>query len=158
LVVIDEVQRRPDLFPILRVLIDRPRSPARFLLLGSASPALLRQSSKSLAGHRDSGIRFGGSRAESLCSLMVARRISGVICRHVGVTQLHLARGIHTNLSRTGLAAVRYADSWPAAPPLLDHAGALSRSNMERCRTPSFSGCQTPFRRSTDLWRPGIHA
>ena len=48
--VIDEVQRRPELFPILRVLIDRPRSPARFLLLGSASPALLRQSSESLAG------------------------------------------------------------------------------------------------------------
>lgn len=50
LVVIDEVQRRPELFPILRVLLDRPRSPARFLLLGSASPALLRQSSESLAG------------------------------------------------------------------------------------------------------------
>lgn len=50
LVVIDEVQRKPDLFPILRVLADRPRRPARFLLLGSASPALLRQSSESLAG------------------------------------------------------------------------------------------------------------
>jgi predicted AAA+ superfamily ATPase len=50
LVVIDEVQRRPELFPILRVLADRPRTPARFLLLGSASPALLRQSSESLAG------------------------------------------------------------------------------------------------------------
>lgn len=50
LVVIDEVQRRPDLFPVLRVLADRPRSPARFLVLGSASPELLRQSSESLAG------------------------------------------------------------------------------------------------------------
>jgi uncharacterized protein len=50
LVVIDEVQRRPELFQILRVLIDRPRSSARFLLLGSAAPALLRQSSESLAG------------------------------------------------------------------------------------------------------------
>lgn len=50
LVVIDEVQRRPEIFPVLRVLLDRPRSPARFLLLGSASPALLRQSSESLAG------------------------------------------------------------------------------------------------------------
>jgi uncharacterized protein len=50
LVVIDEVQRRPDLHPALRVLIDRPGVPARFLLLGSASPALLRQSSESLAG------------------------------------------------------------------------------------------------------------
>jgi hypothetical protein len=50
LVVIDEVQRRPDLFPVLRVLVDRNPLPARFLILGSASPALLRQSSESLAG------------------------------------------------------------------------------------------------------------
>jgi hypothetical protein len=50
IVVIDEVQRRPDLFPILRVLSDRDPLPARFLILGSASPALLRQSSESLAG------------------------------------------------------------------------------------------------------------
>ena len=50
LVVIDEVQRRPDLFPVLRVLADRRPLPARFLALGSASPALLRQSSESLAG------------------------------------------------------------------------------------------------------------
>jgi uncharacterized protein len=50
LVVIDEVQRRPDLFPLLRVLADRRPLRARFLLLGSASPNLLRQSSESLAG------------------------------------------------------------------------------------------------------------
>ena len=50
LVVIDEVQRRPDLFPVLRVLCDREPLPARFLILGSASPNLLRQSSESLAG------------------------------------------------------------------------------------------------------------
>lgn len=50
LVVIDEVQRRPDLFPILRVLVDRRPLPARFLVLGSASPGLIRQSSESLAG------------------------------------------------------------------------------------------------------------
>lgn len=49
LVVIDEVQRRPELFPILRVLADRP-SGAKFLLLGSASPALLQRSSETLAG------------------------------------------------------------------------------------------------------------
>ncbi len=50
LVVLDEVQRRPELFPALRVLADRPRTPARFLVLGSASVDLLRQSSESLAG------------------------------------------------------------------------------------------------------------
>jgi uncharacterized protein len=49
-VVIDEIQRRPDLFPLLRVLADRTPLPARFLILGSASPDLLRQSSESLAG------------------------------------------------------------------------------------------------------------
>lgn len=50
LIVIDEVQRRPDLFPLLRVLADRRPPPARFLLLGSASPDLLKQSSETLAG------------------------------------------------------------------------------------------------------------
>lgn len=50
LVVLDEIQRRPELFPVLRVLADRPRRPARFLVLGSASPELLRQSSETLAG------------------------------------------------------------------------------------------------------------
>jgi hypothetical protein len=50
LVVVDEVQRVPDLFPLLRVLSDRRPLPARFLVLGSASPDLLRQSSESLAG------------------------------------------------------------------------------------------------------------
>jgi predicted AAA+ superfamily ATPase len=50
LVIIDEVHRQPNLFPILRVLADRKPLPARFLILGSASPELLRQSSETLAG------------------------------------------------------------------------------------------------------------
>lgn len=59
LVVVDEVQRAPDLFPLLRVLADRRPAPARFLILGSASGALLRQSSESLAG-RVEHVRMGG--------------------------------------------------------------------------------------------------
>ena len=50
IVVIDEIQRIPGLFPVLRVLVDRPRPAARFLVLGSASPELLRQGSETLAG------------------------------------------------------------------------------------------------------------
>lgn len=50
LVIIDEIQRKPELFPVLRALTDQKRNPARFLLLGSASPALLKNSSESLAG------------------------------------------------------------------------------------------------------------
>lgn len=73
LVVLDEVQRRPDLFTTLRVLADRPDLPARFLVLGSASPALLRQSAESLAGriayHHLEGFALdevGGHRSEEL--------------------------------------------------------------------------------------------
>jgi predicted AAA+ superfamily ATPase len=50
LVVIDEIQRDPRLFEVLRPLADRPGTPARFLVLGSASPDLVRGASESLAG------------------------------------------------------------------------------------------------------------
>lgn len=59
LVVIDEVQRRPDLFPVLRVLADRRPALARFLILGSASGDFLRQTSESLAGRMER-IPIGG--------------------------------------------------------------------------------------------------
>ena len=55
LVVIDEVQRRPGIFPILRVLVDRQPSPACFLILGSASGDLERPSSESLRPGRGGG-------------------------------------------------------------------------------------------------------
>jgi hypothetical protein len=70
LVVIDEIQRRPELFPILRVLCDRDPLPARFLVLGSASvagaskPVLLRQSAESLAGRIEIVTMAGFSLAE----------------------------------------------------------------------------------------------
>ena len=50
LVVLDEIQTRPELFPVLRVLADRPDTPARFLILGSAAPELVARSAESLAG------------------------------------------------------------------------------------------------------------
>lgn len=50
MVIIDEVQKMPELFPVLRALIDKKRKNGRFLLLGSASPLLLKNTSESLAG------------------------------------------------------------------------------------------------------------
>lgn len=50
LIIIDEIQHRPDLLPVLRVLADRKPQRSRFLLLGSTSPALVKGSSESLAG------------------------------------------------------------------------------------------------------------
>lgn len=64
LVIIDEIQRAPELFPTLRVLADRKPLPARFLILGSASPELIRQSSESLAGRLETISISGFSLAE----------------------------------------------------------------------------------------------
>jgi len=50
LVIIDEIQRMPSLFPLMRALVDQKRSGGRFLILGSASPEMIRQASESLAG------------------------------------------------------------------------------------------------------------
>lgn len=58
-IVIDEVQRRPDLFPVLRVLLDRKPLPAKFLILGSASADLLQQSSETLAGRIETVVMRG---------------------------------------------------------------------------------------------------
>ena len=73
LVILDEIQLRPELFPVLRVLADRPGPPARFLVLGSASPDLLRQSSETLAGriayHELGGLSLGEVGAERLETL-----------------------------------------------------------------------------------------
>lgn len=50
LVVLDEIQTMPELFQVLRVLVDRPENKARFLILGSASPEIIRKTSETLAG------------------------------------------------------------------------------------------------------------
>jgi len=72
LVVIDEVQRQPDLFELLRVLVDRQQNPARFLLLGSASPYLVKGVSESLAGR----IGFVDLAGFDLWEVGVGRKIS----------------------------------------------------------------------------------
>jgi hypothetical protein len=77
LVVIDEVQRKPGLFPVLRVLSDRKPLPARFLILGSASPDLLRQSSESLAGRIETVTMSGFSLDEVGVSLQQRHWIRG---------------------------------------------------------------------------------
>jgi len=71
LIVIDEAQRQPGIFPVLRVLADRPEMPAHFLILGSASPDLTRQAAESLAG-----------RVEII-------EMSGFALREVGSTEQH---------------------------------------------------------------------
>ncbi len=85
-IVIDEIQRRPDLFPVLRVLADRTPLRSRLLILGSASPALLRQSSESLAGRLET-ITLTGFGLEELGSKALAR-----LWRRGGFPLAYLAR------------------------------------------------------------------
>lgn len=85
-VVIDEIQRAPDLFPVLRVLADRRPRRARFLILGSASPDLLRQSSESLAGRIETVV-LSGLRLEELGAAGLDRH-----WRRGGFPRAYLAR------------------------------------------------------------------
>lgn len=75
LIVMDEIQHLPEVFPTLRVLADRPNRPATFLVLGSASPILLRQSSESLAGriafHELTGFSVSEVSSEQMVKLWV---------------------------------------------------------------------------------------
>jgi predicted AAA+ superfamily ATPase len=85
-VVVDEVQRRPDLFPVLRVLADRKPLPARFLILGSAMPDMLRQSSETLAGRLET-ITLSGFSLEEL-----GPEVRGRHWRRGGLPPSYLAR------------------------------------------------------------------
>jgi len=73
LIILDEIQLKPELFSLLRVLSDRTPLPARFLILGSASPDIIRHTSESLAGRIEfiemQGLNLGETRDYSLQDL-----------------------------------------------------------------------------------------
>lgn len=89
LVVIDEIQRQPDLFPVLRVLADRKPLPAKFLILGSVSPELIRKSSESLAGR----IQFIEMNGFSLEEVGETKR--DVLWLRGGMPESFLSRSMH---------------------------------------------------------------
>jgi predicted AAA+ superfamily ATPase len=96
LVVLDEIHRLPNVFPLLRVLADRPRTPARFLVLGSTSPELLRQTSETLAGR------------------VAFHELDGFGLREVGdLERLWLRGGFPLSyLARSGAASRRWRDGF----------------------------------------------
>ena len=82
---LDEVQRRPNLFPALRVLADRARTPARFLILGSASPALaaaeFREPRRTRRALRALRLRPLRSRSGGAPAPVVSRRVPPLVRR-----------------------------------------------------------------------------
>ncbi|MBI1846723.1 MAG: ATP-binding protein [Candidatus Rokubacteria bacterium] len=91
IVVIDEIQRRPDLFPVLRVLADRRPIPARFLILGSATPDLLKPCSETLAGRLET-IELTGFALDELGAPAMRR-----LWRRGGFPPAYLARSEHAS-------------------------------------------------------------
>jgi predicted AAA+ superfamily ATPase len=135
LVVIDEVQRRPELFPILRVLADRRGTPTHFLILGSASGDLLRQTSESLAGRMES-IDISGFTLDELDAKALP-----TLWRRGGFPLSYLARNDidsmtwRSNFIKTLLE--RDLPQWGGTrashriTTVLDHARSLPRADME---------------------------
>lgn len=121
LVVIDEVQRRPELFPSLRVLVDEPGAARRFLVLGSASPDLLRQSSETLAG-RIAYCELGGFSLDEVGASEWAR-----LWRRGGFPRSYLARSEQDSLRWRGELIRTYLERDIPALGLRLEASALRR-------------------------------
>ena len=153
LVVIDEIQRRPDLFPVLRVLVDRRDRPARFLILGSASGDLLRQSSESLAGRMER-IEIGGFSLQE-----IGRKPASGLWRRGGFPRAFLARtggglrrvasGVHPDPARARSSAVGGARLRDGPAALLDDGGALPWADLECDRTGAGHGREPDRPRGT---------
>ena len=137
-VVIDEAQLRPDLFPILRVLVDEGRRPGRFLVLGSATPDLI------------------GLSAESLAGRVTFVELSGLMVHDVGtgeLTNLWLRGALPPAFVADDIQSARWRDDYITTflerdfgepglsvaadddASVLDDACALSRADVERRRT-----------------------
>jgi len=141
LVVLDEVQRRPDLFPVLRVLADRRPRPARFLVLGSASPELLRQSAESLAGriafHALDGFDLGETGVETLDRLWLRGGFPGSFLARSGAVSFEWRRNfirtfVERDLALLGsrIAARTMSRFWSMLAHY--HAQVLNSSELAR--------------------------
>ena len=102
LVVLDEIHQRPDLLPLLRVLADRQPVPCRFLLLGSASPDLMKKSSETLAGR----VHFVDMTGFTLAETGVERQTS---CGCAGGSPSHSWRGMSRKAPSGGRISSRHS-------------------------------------------------
>jgi len=148
-VIIDEVQRMPDLFPVLRVLADRPGRPAQFLILGSASPAMLRQSSETLAGRiayrRLNGFSLAEVGETSTCGYGYGEAFRVLIWR----VRLKIAASGAMNSSAPFWKEISPAwDQHPLGGPaaILVHAGSLPWPNLECLRICAVLRCFGQYR------------
>jgi predicted AAA+ superfamily ATPase len=134
MVILDEIQVVPELFNVLRVLVDRPKSRTHFLLLGSASPGIIRNVSETLAGRVEfielSGFNLLETGVDSWKKLWVRGGFpKSFLARTNGDSFAWREGFIRTFLERD---IPQLGVTIPSAAPFLDNAGSLSRSNLER--------------------------
>lgn len=136
LVVIDEFHRMPELFPVLRVLSDRRDNPARFLILGSASPALMEGASETLAG-RVVFIHMGGFNClevgvETRNRLWLRGGFPESYLSASNNVRCSVAALLHADLSEARNSGVRDQGGVGEFASILDHGGALSWADVEQ--------------------------
>ncbi len=137
-VAIDDVQRKPDLFPILRVLVDRTVASARFLSLGSATGNLLRQTSERLAGRTERVLLGGFSLRETTSSISAAE---STLWRRGGLPRSFLAATEEDSLTwrqeyiQTLLEGAVHSGACACQRPPSDASGPYSRNTMGKCGT-----------------------
>jgi hypothetical protein len=138
-VIIDEAQRRQDLFPVLRVPVDEDDRPGRFLVLGSASPDLVGLASESLAG-RVALVELGGFRlldvgADAIDRLWVHGGLPRSYLAGTGAASARCRDDFISTFLERDLAnlGVRISRHHPA--PLLDDGRPVPRPDLDRRRT-----------------------
>ena len=136
LVVLDEVQRRPDIFPTLRVLADRRRG-ARFLVLGSASPELLRQSSETLAGriafHQLDGLSLGEVGSRHASELWLRGGFPRSFTAKTLTASMRWRHDLVSTYLERDLPRAREPSAGNDPAPLLVHAGAHFHGQILNC-------------------------
>ena len=154
-VVIDEVQRRPDIFPVLRVLADRRPLPARFLILGSARrtcSSVRRDPRWENGDYHPEPFRSRGTRPRCVPATLEAWGVSTVLSCPLGKRQLHLAGTVHPDRARARPASTRYQHSCCDPFSLLDHASTLPRQRWNAAEPARSLGLSQPtVRRYLDL-------
>lgn len=143
IVILDEIQFMPTLFSTLRVLVDRPKNEARFLILGSASPGLVKNVSETLAGRVEfielSGFDINETGAESWQTLWLRGGFPrSFLSDSDDDSHAWLEGFIKTFLER--YTSVGHHHSCNCHASILDYAGALSRTALECIRACQIHG------------------
>jgi len=135
LVVIDEIQRQPELFATLRPLADRRKKPARFLILGSASPDIVQGVSESLAGRVGfvdlTGFHVGEIGAADHDDLWLRGGFPRSFLSRQRCGELALALRLRAHVLGARSATARHSHAVRNVAPILDHGGALPWPSVE---------------------------